>query len=54
MALKQKKRKHTEELHAFAKMSFSYSDQESISSSTSKEDNNHSSKILKQHTQSFK
>ena len=36
-AVKQKKRKRTEELHAFEKMSFSESDQESINSSSSKE-----------------
>ena len=37
-ALKQKKRKHTEELGAFKKMSVSNSDQESISSCSSEED----------------
>ena len=35
--LKQKKRKHTEELHAIMKMSVSDSDQKSIKSSSSEE-----------------
>ena len=66
-ALKQKKRKHTEELSAFEKWIFSDSDQESINRSSSEEDkvwklgsgelfnlnNNHSGKKLKQHTESF-
>ena len=36
-ALKQKKRKHTEELYEFKEMSVSDSDQESINSSSSEE-----------------
>ena len=66
-ALKQKKRKCTEELHILKKMSVSDSDQESIISSSSEEGevlkfdlgemyifiNNHNSKNLKQHTESF-
>ena len=66
-ALKQNKRKSTEELREFETMSISDSDQESFNSSSSEEgeisklgpgelyhlDNYHSSKKSKQHTESF-